>query len=144
MVKAKNQWKKNFVKARVFLVVFFLGFFLMFNILSSQMLSPIYYQFINEDRRSATIFLQKIKSLPIFDDELKKYKNVFGSSIVNEVFAPDIEKNNEIKKLEQILSKNPQSRDALYGLYLINNSQGNSLSAGKYLKEAMAVDPNIK
>ena len=38
--------------------------FLFFNLIDSQVISPIYFQFINNDKNATIRFLQKIKTLP--------------------------------------------------------------------------------
>jgi len=118
--------------------------FLFLNLINSQIISPLYFKLINGDRKSVVSYLQKIKNLTIFNKELSKSKSLFGKDIKNDVFRPDIERNNKIKEFEQVLQKNPQSRDILYGLYQLNLEKGNITIANKYLKQAQTIDPNIQ
>jgi len=134
---------KKLIVDRVFLnlLFFFTALFLIFNIVSSQMISPFYFQFIGDDKKSAIIFLQKIKSLVIFPSELAKYQKIYGNQITEAVFKPDQEKNTKIKNLEQILTRNQSSRDVLYGLYILNMEKGDNIKADEYLKQATIIDP---
>jgi len=117
--------------------------FLFLNLVYSQTISPLYFKFINEDQKSVVSFLQKIKNLAIFNKELNKSKNLFGKDIENDVFQPDFERNIKIKEFEQVLQKNPQSKDILYGLFQLYSEKGDKIIANKYLLQAKAIDPNI-
>ena len=132
---------KENIKNYIFFV--FLLLFLFINLISSQTISPLYFGFISEDKKSMISFLQNIKNLSIFNKELDKSKIIFGNNIENDVFQPDIEKNNKIKVFEQLLQKNPQSRDILYALYQLYSQKGNIITAKKYLMQAKMIDPNI-
>ena len=118
--------------------------FLFLNLIYSQIISPLYFKFISEDKKSVVNYLQKIKNLTIFNKELNKSKNLFGKDIENDVFQPDTERKIKIKEFEQILKNNPQSRDVLYGLYQLNLEKGDIIIANKYLMQAKAIDPNIQ
>jgi len=129
------------IKNQIFFVSFFS--FLFLNVVSSQIISPLYFKFINEDKKSVVSYLQKIKNLAIFDKELNKSKKLFGKDIENDVFRQDIERNDKIKEFEQVLIKNSQSRDILYGLYQLYLEKGQTVKAEKYLMQAKAIDPSI-
>lgn len=137
----KNALKNTKIFKYLFFIIIFT--FLFLNLISSQMIPPLYFKFINEDKKSIISFLQDIKNLKIFGEELNKSKNLFGKDIENEVFQPEIENNNKIKEFEQILIKNPQSRDILYSLSRLYLKKGDIITANNYLKQAKAVDPNI-
>ena len=129
------------IKNQFFFVLLF--YFLFLNVVSSQIISPLYFKFINEDKKSVVSYLQKIKNLAIFDKELNKSKKLFGKDIENDVFRQDIERNDKIKEFEQVLIKNSQSRDILYGLYQLYLEKGQTVKAEKYLMQAKAIDPSI-
>lgn len=131
------------IKIFNFLFVILIFAFLFLNLTYSQMISPLYNQIINGDKKSTVNFLQDIKNLPIFTNELNKSKKLFGDGIENNVFQSDIERNIKIKELEQVLQKNPQSRDILYGLFQLYSEKGDKITADKYLEKAKTVDPNI-
>jgi len=138
-VSFRPKWRNLF-----FLMIIFLLVFLLSNIYSSQKISSLFFSLINNDRKSVIEFLQKIRQMPYFPQQLKYYENIYGPPLKTEVFAEELEREVEITKLEQILEKNHQSRDILYGLFLLYKEKGNSLKAEKYLKLAKEVDPTIK
>lgn len=119
------------------LLMLILTVFLLANIIQSQTIASIFFPMVNGHRLSAVEFLKKIRRESIFTSELKKFQNIYGKSIEDEVFYEERKRNQIIKNLEQILEKNPQARDVLYSLYLLTNDQ-------KYLQRAKAVDPLIK
>lgn len=121
-----------------------LAVFLFFNIIQSQNLSSLYFQLVNEDKKAAVGFLKKIKALSPFKNFLEINKNIYGNAIKEEVFSEEKERNLTIKNLEQILEKNPKTRDVLYGLYLLNADLGNKIQAEEYLRRAREVDPTLK
>lgn len=64
--------------------VLFFGFlfvFLLANIFSSQLVSPLYFQLVKEDKNAVIAFLERIKHLPSFLPLLETNKNIFGSAI---------------------------------------------------------------
>ena len=131
----------NFFK---FLCVIFIFSFLVFNLVSSQLISPLYYQIVKEDRGAVVSFLSKTKSLPAFSLFLEMSKNIYGNSLEQEVFAEDNKRKEMITKFESFLERNPKSRDLLYNLYLLYKEGGDGVKAEEYLKKAKEVDPMIK
>jgi hypothetical protein len=134
--KTRRQKLKIFTEAALLTAALGLFFFLLFNILFSQSVAPLYFQLINENKNAVLGFLKKIKPLPEFKSEWKKYEAVYGKTIRNDVFRQEIEQKQMIQKLEQMLAKNPKARDVLYSLFLLTGDQ-------KYLQQAKAVDPSI-
>ena len=125
-------------------LVIIVFFYLFFNVFSSQTISPLYFQLTNEDKNAVVQYLKAIRLQPVFVSELQKFKNIYGSDIENQVFSEEKDKQRLIKNLEQILEKNPYSRDILYRLFLLNKDLGNKQLAGEYLRRVKEVDPNIK
>ncbi len=136
----KNRPKKRLV----FIASIFLTFFLFLEIYFSQQISPLFFHLVNNDRKAAVEFLQKIRVLPSFSKQLDYFGNIYGFSLKTEVFSAERAREEKIKKLEQILEKNHQSRDILYSLYLLYKEKGDRFTANKYLKLAKEVDPTIK
>ncbi|MCL4364080.1 hypothetical protein M1328_02465 [Patescibacteria group bacterium] len=118
--------------------------FLAVNIYFSQNISNIFFGLVNGDKKSTTQFLQKIKNTPDFNKRLVFFETIYGPSIKDEVFSQEIKMEMTIKQLEQMLSKNPQSRDILYALYQLYTAKGDQLTASSYLQRAKTVDPMIK
>ena len=136
--------KKSFVnKPLNILLAFILIIFLLFNILASQAISSLYVGVVNDNRNSIVEFLKRIKPLPIFQSQLDHYKNIYGKTIEQEVYAQDIRVNNKIIQLEKLLALNPESRDVLYNLYILYSEKGNRQKAQEYLRKAQEIDPNI-
>ncbi len=125
-------------------VVFFLSIFLTLNIAASELISPIYLGMINEQKKSVVGYLKKILFLPFYKKELLVYQNIYGSGLESEVLKEKITKDSLIKKLEQILEKNPKERDVLFNLYRLNKEGGDDKRAYEYLQKAKEVDPTIK
>ncbi len=134
----ENKTKKSFNKfyfIKYFIFLFF-GFFLLANIIFSQNLSEIFFGLVNFEKKSVINFLEKIRQEKNFFSQLKFYENIYGKEIKDQVFQKENEKKQMIKKLEQVLKKNPKSRDILYSIFLLTNDE-------KYLQQAKAVDPEI-
>jgi len=125
------------------ILVFLMLIFLSVNIFSSQDISPLYAGIIGGQKQAAIDYLRKIKLLPEFKSELENYKETFGTIIENEVFQVDRERKEKIGELEQLLTKNNQARDVLYGLYLLNKEDGNNNKAQDYLNRAREIDPML-
>ena len=48
-----------------------------------------------------------------------------------------------IQQIEQLLQKNPYSRDLLYRLFFLYDRMGKKIPAQEYLQRAKAIDPSI-
>ena len=125
-------------------VIFLLAIYLLTNIFFSQLISPVYFRLVDNDKSSAILFLKRIQPFSFFEREYNKYREFYGNSIYFDVFSEENGRNQKIKEFEQILSKNPKSRDVLYGLYLLYKEKGDNKTAEGYLKQAKAIDPSIR
>lgn len=143
---AQISFKTSKRQINFFLIIFyiFIFLFLSINIFFSQKISPIFFGLVNNDKKSVVAFLQKIINNNNFENQLKYFEKIFGPSLKNDVFAKKLQREIKIKELEQILEKNPQSRDVLYGLYLLNLEKESQKTAEKYLRLAKEIDPEIK
>lgn len=133
--------KSNILK---FLFVILIVTFLFLNLISSQLISPIYFGFANNDKNAAVNFLEKIKTFPEFQKVLEMNKNIYGKTVEEEIFAQENKKNLMINNLEQELKINPKARDVLYSLYLLYKEKGDNLTAEEYLKQVKEIDPSVK
>ncbi len=122
---------------------FFLTIFLIFNIASSQIISPAYYDLVEGGRKNAAEYLKRIRSLPVFENELERHKKIYGEIIVKDVFEEENAVEEEIKNFERILEKNTYSRDILYSLYLLNIRKGDEKAATEYLEQVRKIDPSF-
>ncbi len=117
--------------------------FLLLNILSSQTISPLYSGLVNENKQATAVYLQKIRLLPQFTQELSLYESKFDPEFRDLVYSDEHKRQAMILQLKQMLSQNPKARDVLYGLYLLYKEGGNGSKATEYLKQAQEVDPNV-
>ena len=118
--------------------------FLFLNIFLSRLVSPLYFQIVNDDQKAFVYYLQSIKNLSWFSSELSRLKNTYGNRLENDVFSKEIEEKRLIQNYEQILEKNAYSRDILYSLYLLYNQKGDKIMGEKYLIRAKTIDPMVR
>ena len=119
------------------------GVYVLLNVVFSQLISPLYFRQVVDERNSIVPYLQSVRSLPTFQKDLILYKNLYGKRIEEEVFYNDMLRENKIKELEVTLQKNPSSRDTLYNLYLLYSQAGNESQALEYLNKAKQIDPAL-
>jgi len=148
--KTKKKELKNQISKKItfnhffsFLFIIFLLLFLILNVYLSQTISPLYEKLTSNDKKATIEYLKKIKTLPYFKTELKKFTNIFNQSIVKEVFFEDQQRKIKIKKLEEALKKNPKSRDVLMSLAILYQEDGNEKLAREYFNKVKEVDPNL-
>ena len=148
--KTKKKELKNQISKKItfnhffsFLFIIFLLLFLILNVYLSQTISPLYEKLTSNDKKATIEYLKKIKTLPYFKTELKKFTNIFNQSIVKEVFFEDEQRKIKIKKLEEALKKNPKSRDVLISLAILYQEDGNEKLAREYFNKVKEVDPNL-
>jgi len=142
-MKIKNK-KNNFYFFLRFFLFLFTFIFLIINIYFSQNISPLYKGVINNEKKAVINYLKKIKNQPFFENELKKFNQIFNQSISQEVFFEEEQKKIKIKKLEEALKKNPKSRDIFFALSKIYMKEGNYKMAEFYLKKTKEIDPMIE
>ena len=119
------------------------GVYVIVNFVFSQLISPLYFRQVVDERDSIVSYLQSVRSLPTFQKDLILYKNLYGKRIEEEVFYNDTLRENKIIELEETLQKNPSSRDTLYNLYLLYSQAGNEQKAIEYLNKARQIDPAL-
>jgi len=137
--------KISFQKSKIlnFLFVILIFAFLFLNFASSQLVSPYFFGFANNDRVATVNFLQKIKDLPDYQNILRMHDNIYGKSIRTEINSEESKKKALINNLEQQLTINPKARDILYSLYQLYLADGDKNKADYYLQRAKEVDPSI-
>jgi len=119
------------------------GAYVLLNVVFSQLISPLYFRQVTDERDAIVPYLQSVRSLPTFQKDLILYKNLYGKRIEEEVFYNDMLRENKIKELEETLLKNPSSRDTLYNLYLLYSQAGNESKALEYHARALLIDPAL-
>ena len=118
--------------------------FLFLNFVFSQLISPLYLRFVNNDKKATISFLQKIKTLSEYQKILEMNNNIYGPTVREEIFQQENKKKVMTNNLEQQLTINPKARDILYSLYKLYLADGNKKLADDYLRQAKEVDPNLK
>ncbi|MFA6081279.1 MAG: hypothetical protein WC741_02635 [Patescibacteria group bacterium] len=144
-MKQYQNIKNIILKLKIFQFCFVILIFsfLFLNFFLSQSISPVYFQFINNDKAITINFLQKINNLPEYKRILEMNNIIYGSTIKEQIFVKSNIKKVLINNLEQKLTINPKSRDVLYGLYQLYLEEGDKNRANNYLRQAKEVDPNI-
>lgn len=142
MSKVKSTIKNS--KVPKYLLAFFVFTLLILNLIGSQLISPLYFQLVNNKKGATVNFLKKIKTFPEFQKILEMNKNIYGKTVEEKVFQQENKKKLMINNLEQILIKNPKVRDVLYSLYLLYKESGDNLTAEKYLRRTKEIDPSVK
>lgn len=142
ILNIKNAVQKS--KIFEFLFVVLILVFIFLNFVFSQFVSPLYFHLVDNDKNAVISFLQKIKSLPEYQNILEMNNSIYGNSIKDEVFRLKNEKKTLINNLEQQLIINPKSRDVLYSLYQLYLAEGDKNRANGYLRQARAIDPSIR
>lgn len=133
---------KKILLPSIFLV---LTAFVLVNLYSSQVLHPLLFNLVNNQKKpDAILFLKKIKGTKEFPQQLQYYKSIYGERIEKEVFAQEIKRQEEIKKLEIVLQKNEKARDVLVRLAILYFEDGNLKKAKDYYQKAKEVDPMVK
>ena len=61
------------------LLLFAIFIYLLANVLSSQLISPLYFQLVKEDKKAVARFLNKIKDLAMFPSFLEMNKIIYGT-----------------------------------------------------------------
>jgi tetratricopeptide (TPR) repeat protein len=131
-------------KTIIIFFLFIVGIFLISNILMSQIISPVLLKLVYKNKQATVEYLQQIRFTSFFEQELQTATLTYGKQIKDEVYSEEIQRNNQIKQFEQILSYNPESRDALYSLYQLYLRSGNEQKAEEYLMKAKGVDPTMQ
>lgn len=125
------------------LFIFLIFVFLFLNIFYSQIISPLYFDFINNDKDSTISFLQKIKNLSEYQNILEMNDNIYGNTVKKEILKDENKKKVMINNLEQQLAISPKARDILYSLYKLYLAEGDTVKAREYLIRAKQVDPSV-
>lgn len=136
----KNLFKKT-LKLTIYVAIIL---FLLFNIVLSQNIRPEYFQMLSGDQTAVVYYLQSMRRLPQFSSEFNTFKSIYGNSLENAFFRKEEAQKIVIQNLEQILQKNPYSRDVLYSLFWLYRHRGDNKIAEAYLQRAKEVDPMLK
>ncbi len=78
--------------------IFFLAIYLILNIVSSQVISPLYPGIAEGNKNDAVSYLKKIRSTANFDEELRRQELIHGASINDLVFEDELAIGAQIKR----------------------------------------------
>ncbi len=145
-----------------------IGLFLLLNIVSSQTVSKLFFDFSTGKREAALEFLKRIQKEAYFPRFYSGVAGFFQENLEDEVFSETRKRQRKIKELAEILKQNPKARDALFSLYIelrpvvgfallpgfsarsrrrerhlwpIICSEGETKTADIYLRQAKEIDP---
>lgn len=126
------------------IIFFSLLVFLFVNIIVSQLISPLYFQLVNDNRSATAQFLKDAQKLQEYNAILTQQENIYGNSIVKDINEQHLKRQQAIVALEEILKTNPKSRDVLYDLSLLYKNEGSDIKSQEYMDKAKAIDPGIE
>ncbi len=117
--------------------------FVLLNIVSSQIVSPLYGPVQRGSRPETIIFLRTIAKLPEFPSLLTQTKKQFGPAIIIDIYREALKRKARINRLEETLNKNPQAKEVLIELSALYKKDGDQQKSALYLKQAKELDPLI-
>lgn len=126
-------------------LIFYYGLFiiLLINIILSQSIPSLYFDFIDGNQDAAVTLLRRLRNRPEFNETYEEQYKIFGEDFRSTIYGPELSRKEQIDKLEGIIQQYPQSRDALYGLYKLYDEGGNHDRAQFYLEKAKEIDPQV-
>jgi tetratricopeptide (TPR) repeat protein len=119
------------------------GIFVTANVFASQVVHPLYFSFITEDRAAVTQVLRRVRFTSLYPELFAMQEQIYGRTLDDDVNKEVKQRAGDITILERYLAVNPNARDILYNLALLYKENGNSQKADEYLKRAQEVDPEI-
>ncbi len=119
-----------------------LFFYLIANILFSQLISPLYFELLRNNDSAMTEFLKQSRTASYFQLLSPEIRTLFSVK-EKEVYADENNRRALIEKLELLRQENPKSRDILYSLHLLYEKSGNEIKAEEYLRLAQEIDPGV-
>lgn len=114
------------------------------NIVASQNIHPLYFSFVTENPKAVGETLHKLQRTEVYPELLATQRNIYGSSLENEIFKDNDKRYNTILRLEEVLRTAPKSRDILHALSVLYGESGNHDKEAEYLRRAQEIDPAIK
>lgn len=117
--------------------------FVVFNMLASQLVHPLYFSFVNEERDAVVSFLEKTRSLPGYS-RIEDYLSQSIDVLQQDILYHDKVRQETIDQLELVLDQNEKARDVLVSLALLHKQAGNEQMSEEYWSRAQAVDPDFQ
>jgi hypothetical protein len=113
------------------------------NVIASQEVPALYYRLYDDNPRVMAEFLRKIRLLPEYGYFEERAVNLYGEDIRDEVNREAIQRELTIGNLEEMLTRNPKSRDVLVALAILHKADNNREKYQEYRARALAVDPAV-
>lgn len=132
------------MKTKTLLIYAVVLTFVFLNILSSQTISGLFLGFSKGQKQDSVDFLKKIRKEAYFSQIFDRVSSYFDEDLSEEVNSEMLQRQEKIRQLEEILSRNPKARDVLYNLHVLYLREGEDKIAQDYLQRAREVDPEIK
>lgn len=118
--------------------------FISINIFMTQNVSPLFSALIYEKREEAALsFLQAVQNEPFFESNRRYWQSVFDDHLSESIKKEKNKIQREIKTMEEILKKNPHSRDALTSLAILYLKQKDYSKAHNLYTKAKKIDPTV-
>lgn len=116
--------------------------FLASNIVTSQLIHPLYNGLVNDDQQSWITFFKLSKNKPEFESYLKEVQGTYRE-LKPHMDGERVTKQETIRKLEDYLAQNPKARDVLYALSILYRETDDPVKADEYLRQAREIDPSV-
>ncbi len=123
----------------VSVIVIFVGL----NILSSQLVSPLYRGIVKNNDDAWVLFLKIAPELSSFETEIEPYVRGRYQEYAQALTADDLTRREKIAQLEQLLETSPDSPPVLYALSSLYAQGNDQEMADEYLERARALDPEV-
>lgn len=124
----------------LFLILFI---FVFSNYYYFQNLNHSFYEIVySPSETSVKNFLSNIKTSKYYDDQLA-YFSQLNPKIAKDTDRENQKKTDELKKIQELFKKNPNSRDLNVKTAILYFELNNKTEAQKYYKKAQSIDPDI-
>jgi hypothetical protein len=114
------------------------------NIIYSQRYNVHMYGVMRGDSGSVISYLKHIWGTPLFDLEVKTYKEEGREDILSKWVTVQQENSTRIRNLEEASRLHPYSPELYYNLYLLYSENGDMTKARESHKKAQQIDPSVQ
>jgi tetratricopeptide (TPR) repeat protein len=116
----------------------------MLNIIASQSVPALYFEFISERKDAVAQTLYKIQRTKEYPEVLSMQRAIYGPSIDAAISQENETRFYNIQQLEKILQLNPRARDVFFALGTLYEEQGDASKSGFFFQKAHEIDPSLK
>jgi hypothetical protein len=122
--------------------IFFFAFFVA-NIIASQTIPASYFRHMAGDPHAVVSYLRGIRATSDFESQLKDSTELYGSVVGQNLNVEEKLRAQQIAYYERVLTQNPNSRDTLLTLSVLEKQNGDQARSADYMRRAKEIDPNI-